>query len=77
MRLGTQVGYREFKKAFDEARQVRVYAVKGNFVPMDVVPSETNHIQKIRELAQQNYTEKWHEKSEEQNDLHISEPKHK
>ena len=66
MRLGTQVGYREFKKAFDEARQVRIYANEGNFIRVDLGDSiEGIKVQQVRELAQRNY------KESKEDDLHI------
>ena len=71
IRIGLSVGYKEFKDAFQQARQVRVYAKNGNYIKTDLPSSDMHIINDIRQLAQKNY------KEFKEDDLHISESKNK
>ena len=64
VRLGAKVGYREFKKTFDDARHVHRYADQGHFFKGDVL-HDSHAVNKVRDLAQKNYRK--------ENDLHIPE----
>jgi glycine betaine/choline ABC-type transport system substrate-binding protein len=56
VRLGAKVGYREFKKAFVEARQVRIYSKQGDYNTTSVMDRpEFAKVKKVRELAQMNF----------------------
>ena len=61
VRLGLKVGIKEYRKAFEQARQVRQFAKSDNFLSHDVykVSDRTMKmdakVQDVRELAQRNY----------------------
>ena len=61
VRLGLKVGIKEYRNAFEQARQVRQFAKADNFLTHDVykVGDRTMKmdakVQDVRELAQRNY----------------------
>lgn len=74
MRFGIQKGYKEYKKAFNSAREIRRISKASNFLSgeiyklKDTTMEQDRKVNHIRELAQKNYRE--------DNDLHIPEQKH-
>lgn len=56
LRLGFKIGYREYKKAFQGARQVRILAKDATFNKADTLPDyHLKKVNDIRDLAQKNY----------------------
>lgn len=57
IRIGLSVGYKEFKDAFNQARQVREYAKNGNFIKTDLPDYHMTKVNDVRQLAQKNFKE--------------------
>ena len=64
VRLGFKVGIREYRKTFEQAREVRRIAKSDNFLSHEVyklkhrVCDSDKKVQEVRELAQKNYDPK-------------------
>jgi hypothetical protein len=57
VRIGVKVGYKQFKKSFQECRKVRKYTKANSFKTDMFEPQVNKKVQEVRELAQKNYRE--------------------